>query len=96
MLHEELLQPIDRDRLDYIEHQCALFEVAKPLLLVEYFNEYVAFENGDVLDHDLDRKALAQRIYTKYGYRDFLMRKVTSEDRVYSIGGFRTSKVSAE
>ena len=94
MLQEELLQ--HTDRLDYIEHQRALFEEAKPLLLVQYFNEYVAFENGDVLDHDLDRKALAQRIYTKYGYRDLLMRKVTSEDRVYSIGGFRTSKVSAE
>jgi hypothetical protein len=92
MTQEEIAKyaDIDSDRLDYIEHQRELFDAAKPVLMAEYLDQYVAFEDGQVLDHDADRQNLAARIYAKYGYRDLLMRKVSVEERVYSIGGFRT------
>jgi hypothetical protein len=60
------------------------------MLLENYLNEYVAFENGQVLDHDLDEQQLAERVYAKYGYRDLLMKQITTEERVYYVGGFRT------
>jgi hypothetical protein len=49
----------------------------------------VAFEDGQVLDHDIDEENLAERIYKKYGDRDLLTKQVTVEERVYYIGGFR-------
>jgi hypothetical protein len=92
MTQEELdkySQYIDRDRLEYIGHQRQLFDEAKPMLLENYLNEYVAFEDGQVLDHDIDEEQLAERIYRKYGDRDLLTKQVTVEERVYYIGGFR-------
>ena len=82
-------QYIEPERLKYIEHQQQLFERAKPTLLAQYLNEYVAFEDGQVLDYDRDRQCLTERIYAKYGYRDLLIRKVTLQERVYSVGGFQ-------
>jgi hypothetical protein len=83
-------QYIERDRLECISQQRQLFDAAKPMLLEHYLNEYVAFEDGQVLDHDGDEQKLADRVYEKYGYRDLLMRRVTVEEPVYRIGGFRT------
>jgi hypothetical protein len=93
MTQEELdrySQYIDRDRLEYIGHQRQLFDEAKPALLEHYLNEYVAFEDGQVLDHDADRVKLAERVYAKYGCRDLLMKQVTEKEHVYYIGGFRS------
>jgi hypothetical protein len=90
MTQEELYQFIDRDRLEYMERQRDLFDGAKPALLEKYLNQYIAFEDGQVLDSDADRQKLAERIYGKYGCRDFLMKQVTVEERVYYVGGFRT------
>jgi hypothetical protein len=85
-------QYIERDRLEYISRQRQLFDEAKPMLLKQYLNEYVAFEDGQVLDHDMDEQQLAERVYEKYGYRDLLMKQVTMEEAVYYIGGFRAMR----
>jgi hypothetical protein len=80
MTSEELdkySQYIERDRLEYIDRQQQLFDEARPRLVTEYLNEYVAFEDGQVLDHDVDENALAERVYAKYGYRDLIMQRVT-------------------
>ncbi len=92
MTQEELYKLIDRDRLEYMERQRTLFDEAKPNLLERYLNEYVAFEDGQVLDHDIDRIQLAERVYAKYGCRDLIMKQVTPEERVYYIGGFRAMR----
>jgi hypothetical protein len=84
----EYSQYIEPERLRYIEHQGELFEAAKPALIEQYLGEYVAFEDGQVLDHDVDRQALAARVYEKYGYRDFLMKKVRMKEPVYHVGRF--------
>jgi hypothetical protein len=94
MTQEELSKYIDRDRLVHLEHQQALFDAAKSELLQTYPGQYVAFEDGQVLDHDLDDRAMAERVYRKYGYRDILMQWVTQEETVYHVGGVfrRTSE----
>jgi hypothetical protein len=82
---ERYSQYVDRDRLEYIDRQQQLFDGARPELVEDYLNEYVAFEDGQVLDHDVDRVRLAERIYAKYDCRDLIMLKKP----VYHVGGFR-------
>jgi hypothetical protein len=41
----------------------------------------------NVLDHDWDERAIVERVYKKYGYRDILMQWVTVEEPVYRVGG---------
>jgi hypothetical protein len=92
MTQEELdrySQYIDRDRLVYIDRQQELFDEARATLFEQYPNEYVAFEDGQVLDHDVDRVKLAERIYARYGCRDLIMQRVTLEKTVYHFRGFR-------
>jgi hypothetical protein len=95
MTQEELSQYIDRDRLDYLDRQQSLFEATKPELLKNYLNQYVAFEDGQVLDHDWDDRAMAERVYHKYGYRDILMQWVTVDEPVYHVGGAFRSPIDA-
>ena len=85
---EKYSQYVDRDRLEYMERQGQLYEEAKPALLEQYLGEYIAFEDGEVLGHDVDDQALAKRVYAKYGYRDLMMPLVTEKERVYSVGRF--------
>jgi hypothetical protein len=87
MTQAELFKYIDHDRLAYLEQQQALFDAAKPELLQTYRDQYVAFEDGQVLDHDLDDRAMAERVYAKYGYRDILMQWVTEDAAVHHVGG---------
>jgi Family of unknown function (DUF5678) len=92
MTQEELdrySQYIDRDRLEYIDRQQQLFDEARATLFEQYPNEYVAFEDGQVLDHDMDEDKLTERVYAKYGYRDLILQQVTVEKTVYYVGGFR-------
>jgi hypothetical protein len=92
MTEAELFQYIAPDRLAHLEQQQALFDTAKPELLQTYRGQYVAFEDGQVLDHDGDDRAMAERVYAKYGYRDILMQWVTDEEPIYHVGGaFRQS-----
>jgi Family of unknown function (DUF5678) len=86
---ERYSQFIDRDRLEYIDRQQQLFDESRAALFEQYPNEYVAFEDGQVLDHDTDRISLAERVYAKYGCRDLIMQQVTLEKTVYRVGGFR-------
>jgi hypothetical protein len=96
MTQEELYKLIDRDRVEYIDRQRHFFDEMKPMLLENYLNEYVALEDGQVLDHDVDDQQLADRVYAKYGYRDLLMKQVTVEETVYHVGGFRMMEKPAE
>ena len=83
---------IDRDCLEYIERQSELFEAAKPTLIDRYLGEYVAFEDGQVLDHDVDLGRLSERVCDRYGYRDLIMPQVLLKESVYSVGGFQPTQ----
>jgi hypothetical protein len=86
---ERYSQYMDRDRLEYIDRQQRLFDEARPELVEDYLNAYVAFEDEQVLDHDVDRVRLAGRIYAKYDCRDLIMQRVMLKEPVYHVGGFR-------
>lgn len=78
---------LDRSRLKYFENQKALYEIAKPTLVEQYLGEFIAFEDGRVLDHDLNEQKLVQRVYERYGYRDLLIRQVWLEEPHLSVAG---------
>jgi hypothetical protein len=70
----------DPKALEYMEHQAQLFDRMRPELLKHYQGTYVWFEDGEVLDTDEDRAALAIRAYSQMGLRPLLIKKVCPED----------------
>jgi hypothetical protein len=80
-------QPLDISRLEYFDRQKALYDRVKPELVDRYLGEFVAFEDGHILDHDLDEKKLVQRVYQQYGYRDLLIKQVWLEEPHLSVAG---------
>jgi len=82
------IDSIDRDRISHLQQQQALFEQAKPHLLDRYPGEFIAFEFNEVLDHDRDEKKLAERVYTKYGYRDILIKQILPQEPQRFVRGF--------
>jgi hypothetical protein len=80
-------QPLDTSRLEYFDRQKALYDLVKPELVDRYLGEFVAFEDGHILDHDLDEKKLVQRVYQQYGYRDLLIKQVWLEEPHLSVAG---------
>lgn len=55
------------------------FEQQKNELLAEYFGEYVAIHEGQVIDHDRDLRTLNSRVFKKLGRTTVLHKKVTDE-----------------
>jgi hypothetical protein len=62
----------------YMEQQSDLFDRAKPQLIRTYLGQYVWFENGEVLDADLNHEALVLRIYAAEAPRPLFIRKVVT------------------
>jgi hypothetical protein len=79
------LEPIDRSRIDYLLHQQQLYQAAKPELLRQYQGQYIAFENGVILDSDCDDRQLMPRLYAKYGHRDILVEYVCDPEPQLSV-----------
>jgi hypothetical protein len=47
---------------DYIKNQIHLFQLALPELIHKYAGKYVVFEDGKIVDSDLDRDILLDRV----------------------------------
>lgn len=75
------------EAVKYLQHQENLFDQDKEYLLRHYLHEFVAFEDGEVLDHDHNEAKLAERVYTAYGYRPILIRRVVEKEPVLRVGG---------
>lgn len=73
------------DRLAYLDRQEALFDAAKPQLLTTYPGEFVAFENGIVLDHDTNEQTLAQRFFVQRPNQDLLIRQVIEPESILMV-----------
>jgi hypothetical protein len=84
-LNADILRYISPERLCYLEQQHLLYEQAKPGILQHYLGEYVAVENGQVLDHDQDDRALAERVHKQFGA--VLIIKVIPDELRTSVGG---------
>jgi hypothetical protein len=81
------------ERIEYLRQQEALYEQAKPELLAQYDGEFVAFENGVVLDHDRHERALLHRVYQQQGYRDLLIKQVLQHEPHLSVNGAFTGSL---
>lgn len=75
------------ERVRYMEEQEALYEQAKLSFLQEFQGEFIAFEQGQVLDHDPNEAALVERVAQTYGYRDILIKQVLWQEPQFSVGG---------
>jgi hypothetical protein len=78
LLDEDVIHAVDRDgnsreykiedliwnpqSYDYIRHQSRSFKLALPELIHEYPGKYVVFEDGKIVDSDLDRDILLDRV----------------------------------
>ena len=62
----------------YLEHQAELFEQAKPKLWEKFAGRYIWFEDGRVLDSDLNHEALVLRIYGEGEPRSLFIRKIVA------------------
>jgi Family of unknown function (DUF5678) len=69
----------------YLLHQQHLYQAAKPELLGQYEGQYIAFENGNILDSDRDDRQLMPRLYAKYGHRDILVEYVCDPEPQLSV-----------
>jgi hypothetical protein len=81
-------------RLEYLDRQKSLYESVKPELVDRYLGEFIAFEDGRVLDHDCNERDLVERVYRDYGYRDLLIKQVWLEEPHLSVAGMFSSTKS--
>jgi hypothetical protein len=85
---------LDVSRLKYLDRQKNLYESLKPELVDRYLGEFIAFEDGRVLDHDRNERDLIERVYRDYGYRDLLIKQVWLEEPHLSVAGVFSSNRS--
>jgi Family of unknown function (DUF5678) len=79
------LESIEPARIEYLLHQQNLYQAAKLELLGQYEGQYIAFENGAILDSDRDDRQLMPRLYAKYGHRDILVEYVCDPEPQLSV-----------
>ena len=79
------MNPIGPARIEYLVHQQQLYQAVKIELLPQYRGQYIAFENGIVLDSDLDDRQLMRRLYAKYGHRDIFIEYVCDPEPQLSV-----------
>jgi hypothetical protein len=82
---------LEASRLEYLDRQKNLYESLKPELVERYIGEFIAFEDGRVLDHDRNECKLVERVYRDYGYRDLLIKQVWLEEPHLSVAGVISS-----
>lgn len=70
-------QYIAQFRRDKIRAETESFEAQYQSLLSQYLNQYVAFHNGQVIDHDVDLRALHLRVFARLGHTPVLLKQVT-------------------
>ena len=72
----------------YMEKQAELFDEMKATLLSEYEGQYIWFEDGVVLDADVDEECLVLRAFEQTGPRPLFVKHVLSQEPDLSIHVF--------
>lgn len=75
--HPEEINSLDVER--------KLYEDKKEKYLKDYEGKYIALQNEVVLDSDLEFSKIAERVYSKYGYKPIFMPFVTKEERTLRL-----------
>lgn len=70
-------QYIAQFRRDKIRAETESFEAQYESLLSQYLNQYVAFHNGQVIDHDTQLRVLHLRVFARLGHTPVLLKQVT-------------------
>src|SRR4051794_38882510 len=68
-----------------IRREMKVYEDNKEEYLEKYEGKYIAMLNGVVLDSSDSISELAERVYTKFGYRAIFMTLVTRRTKPYRI-----------
>jgi hypothetical protein len=84
-------QELDKSRVEYFDRQQTLYDRSRADIVQKYLGEFIAFEDGEVLDHDHNEPALLARVYAKQGYRDLLIKKVWDLDPELSVSSISHS-----
>jgi hypothetical protein len=69
----------------YMERQAIAFEQAKPDLMPQFLNQYVWFEDGQVLDADVDHETLVLRVYGDGEPRPLFVKKVVAVEPQFVV-----------
>lgn len=78
--HSEAI--IDREQAEYIRQH--------PELVKKYAGQYLAMHNGQVIDHDIDRSTLKERLRAHFGNRTVFVTPVLSAPiQTLSVRGYR-------
>jgi hypothetical protein len=84
-MNSDSLEPIQPERIEYLLHQQRLYRANKSELIDRYEGQYIAFENGIVLDSDRHDRQLMTRLHAKYGHRDILVEYVCEPEPQLSV-----------
>ena len=66
----------NKESFEYIKKQQKKFETIDKKLLENYKDQFIYFENGEILDSDSSEEELVQRVMKKVGYRSVFITKV--------------------
>lgn len=69
------------ERLKQIEREQKAYEAQHNHLLETYPGQYIAMRQGQMVDHDMDRTRLGQRVRSRYGNETILITPVRREAR---------------
>ena len=75
----------EQRELAEFEQALRFYKDVRHSLIDKYEGKYIAILGGKVLDADKDFGALAQRVYSKYGYRHLFMPKVEKGERRLTV-----------
>lgn len=83
----------ERDPFAPIRKDMAWYEQHKEALLEQYEGQYIAILDGRVIDADNSFHKLAERVFSKLGYRSVFMPRVERHPRQVWL---RSPRVSSE
>lgn len=81
LLDEVVDRYLEEKVLSQIEKEQQSYEAQHDQLLEQYKGEYIAMQNGQVIDHDSDRVALSHRVRARYGNAPMLITPVLAQAR---------------
>jgi hypothetical protein len=79
VVEQALRMYLEEIGLKKMRHETVAFQQMLPDLLNQYDGEYVAVHQGEVIDHDVDLRALHLRVFEALGHAAVLLKKVAAQ-----------------
>ena len=79
MLRSRYLGVNPTEPQDALDREIEAFRAMHPQLVEQYFGQHVAVYGGELIDHDVDRNLLLDRVRRGYPSKIVLVREVTEE-----------------